>query len=55
MLSRLMLLMAGNDAKLAGLFARAELRRGGCSPAATSATSADWVTGAENPLLRGTI
>lgn len=54
-LSRLMLLMAGNDAKLAGLFARAELRRGGCSPAATSATSADWVTGAENPRLRGTM
>jgi hypothetical protein len=53
MLSRLMLLAAGNDPKLAELFARAELRRGSCSPAATPATSADWVTGAENPLLRG--
>jgi hypothetical protein len=55
MLSRLMLLTAGNDPKLAELFARAELRRGSCSPAATPATSADWVTGAENPLLRGTM
>jgi len=55
MLSRLMLLTAGNDPKLAELFARAELRRGSCSPAATSAASADWVTGAENPLLRGTM
>lgn len=55
MLSRLMLLAAGNDAKLAELFARAELRRGSCSPAAAPATSADWVTGPENPLLRGTM
>ena len=55
MLSRLMLLTAGNDPKLAELFARAELRRGTCSPAATPATSADWVTGADNPRLRGTL
>jgi len=54
-LSRLILLTAGNDPKLAELFARAELKRGSCSPAATSTTSADWVTGAENPLLRGTL
>jgi hypothetical protein len=53
MLSRLILLTAGNDPKLAELFARAELRRGDCGSAATSATSADWVTSAENPLLRG--
>jgi hypothetical protein len=52
-LNRLMLLTAGNDSKLGELFARAELRRGVCSPAAAPAISADWVTGAENPVLRG--
>jgi hypothetical protein len=52
MLNRLVLLTAGNDPKLAELFARAELRRGNCA-AATSAISADWVTAAQNPLLRG--
>jgi hypothetical protein len=54
-LSRLMLLTAGNDPKLAELFARAEFKRGGCAASATSASSAEWVTGAENPLLRGTL
>jgi hypothetical protein len=54
-LSRLILLTAGNDPKLAELFARAELKRGSCAPSATSGPSADWVTGAENPLLRGTL
>jgi hypothetical protein len=54
MLSRLMLLTAGNDPKLAELFARAELKRGSCTASAAAAASADWVTGAENPLLRGT-
>jgi hypothetical protein len=53
MLSRLMLLTAGNDAKLAELFARAELRRASCAASATSPVSKDWVTGAENPRLRG--
>jgi hypothetical protein len=53
-LSRLTLLTAGNDPKLAELFARAELKRGSCTASATSAASADWVTGAENPRLRGT-
>lgn len=52
MLNRLVLLTAGNDAKLAELFARAELKRGSCATA-TSAVSADWVTAAQNPLLRG--
>jgi hypothetical protein len=53
-LNRLILLAAGNDPKLAELFARAELKRGNCAPAsATQAVSADWVTGAQNPLLRG--
>jgi hypothetical protein len=54
-LSRLILLTAGNDPKLAELFARAELKRGSCAPSAATAPSADWVTGAENPLLRGTL
>jgi hypothetical protein len=54
-LSRLILLAAGNDPKLAELFARAELRRGSCAAAAAPAASADWVTSAENPLLRGGI
>jgi hypothetical protein len=54
-LSRLMLLTAGNDPKLAELFARAELKRGSCAPSAAAGTPADWVTGSENPLLRGTL
>jgi hypothetical protein len=51
-LNRLVLLTAGNDPKLAELFARAELRRGSCGPAAPSA---DWVNSAENPALRGAL
>ena len=54
MLNRLMLLTAGNDAKLAELFARAELRRGNCA-AAASAVTADWVSAAESPRLRGAL
>ena len=54
-LSRLILLTAGNHPKLAELFARAELRRGNCTAAATSSASVDWVTGAENPRLRGAL
>jgi hypothetical protein len=54
-LSRLILLTAGNDPKLADLFARAELKRGSCASAAVSATSVDWVTGAENPRLRSSL
>jgi hypothetical protein len=54
-LSRLVLLTAGNDPKLAELFARAELRRGGCIASTTPAASVDWVTSAENPALRGGI
>ena len=55
MLDRLTLLAAGNEPKLAELFARAELRRGSCAAAATPAVSADWVMGAENPRLRGSL
>jgi hypothetical protein len=51
MLNRLTLLSAGNEPKLAETFARAELKRGGCGPAA----SASWVTDAENPKLRGAL
>ena len=54
MLNRLILLTAGNDPKLAELFARAELKRGNCA-ARRHAPSADWVTAAENPRLRGTL
>ena len=51
MLDHLTLLASGNEPRLAELFARAELRRGTC--AATPAISSDWVTGLENPRLRG--
>jgi hypothetical protein len=55
-LGRLILLTAGNDRKLAELFAHAELRRGNCAPASpTTVGSADWVTGAQNPRLRGSL
>ena len=54
-LSRLILLTAGNDPKLAELFARAELRRGSCAASSAPAASVDWVTSAENPALRGGI
>jgi hypothetical protein len=53
MLNRLILLTAGNEPKLAELFARAELKRGSCNAAAPSITPVDWVTGTENPRLRG--
>ena len=55
MLNRLVLLTAGNDAKLAELFARAELRRSACAASSTPAQSADWLTGADNPRLRGAL
>jgi len=51
MLNRLILLTAGNEPKLAETFARAELKRSGCGPAA----AASWVTTAENPTLRGAL
>jgi len=47
MLNRLSLIAAGNDAKLAELFARAELKRADCRT--------DWVSGSERPSLRGAI
>jgi hypothetical protein len=55
-LDRLILLTAGSDPKLAELFAHAELKRGNCGPAsAAPATSANWVTGAQDPRLRGSL
>jgi hypothetical protein len=54
-LNRLILLTAGNDPKLAELFARAELKRGSCATAGATPLSADWVTGVQNPRLRGSL
>jgi hypothetical protein len=54
-LNRLVLLTSGNEPKLAELFARAELKRGSCASGAATGPSADWLTGTENPLLRGRI
>jgi hypothetical protein len=51
-LNRLTLLSAGNDPKMAELFARAELRRSDC---AAAASSNDWATGPQEPILRGSI
>jgi hypothetical protein len=51
MLNRLVLLSAGNEPKLAALFASAELKHGGCGAAAAS----DWMTEAQNPALRGAL
>jgi hypothetical protein len=53
MLNRLTLLAAGNDARLAELFARAELKRADCQAPSEPRLSADWITGAANPSLRG--
>jgi len=47
LLNRLSLIAAGNDARLAELFARAELKRADCRT--------DWVSGSDKPLLRGAI
>lgn len=52
-LNRLTLLSAGNDPKVAELFARAELKRAGCPAASTP--SSDWVNGPQEPILRGRI
>jgi hypothetical protein len=54
-LNRLVLLTAGNDAKLTALFARAEVRRSDCAASGAPAAPADWVMGADNPELRGTL
>jgi hypothetical protein len=53
MLDRLTLLASGNEPRLAELFARAELRSSGCGGPLSNPV--DWVTGVENPRLRGTM
>lgn len=55
MLNGLILLNARNDAKLAELFALAEVRRGDCAASGVPALSADWITGTDNARLRGTL
>lgn len=50
-LNRLTLLSAGNDPRIAELFARAELRRDTCST--TAATVTNWIASADTPALRG--
>lgn len=54
LLNRLVLLKAGNDAGLAELFARAELRRPGCGSGAMREVG-DWIVSAQNPRLRGAL
>lgn len=55
LLNRLVLLAAGHDAKLAQLFAQAELRRSDCGASGAPALSADWVMVTDNPRLRGAL
>lgn len=54
LLNRLVLLKAGNDAGLAELFARAELRRTDCG-SGTVREAGDWIVSAQNPRLRGAL
>ena len=51
-LNRLILLSAGNDPKMAELFARAELKRDTCNTATIAPTT--WIASNEAPQLRGT-
>ena len=51
MLNRLTLLAAGNEPKLAEMFAHAELKRRACDPQGSS----DWLLGAANAKLRGSL
>jgi len=55
MLNGLILLNARKDAKLAELFARAEVRRSDCAASGVPALSADWIMGTDNPRLRSTL
>jgi hypothetical protein len=47
LLNRLSLISAGNDARLAELFAHADLKRADCRT--------DWISGSDKPSLRGAI
>lgn len=51
-LNRLILLSAGNDPRMAELFARAELKRDTCN---TITTTTNWIASSEAPLLRGSL
>jgi hypothetical protein len=53
MLNRLTLLASADDPKLAEFFARTEPMRGNCTGLAQPNRAADWVSGVENPRLRG--
>jgi hypothetical protein len=53
MLNRLTLLASADDAKLAELFARTEPKRANCTGSPQTDRAADWVSGVENPRLRG--
>jgi hypothetical protein len=55
MLDHLTLLVAGNEPKLAELFAHAELSRRDCGGAGGSPAASDWITEAANPRLRGAL
>jgi hypothetical protein len=55
MLNRLTLLSADREADLAALFARAERKRAACDPGIPANASADWVTSADDPRLRGAL
>jgi hypothetical protein len=55
MLDRLTLLASGNEPRLAELFAAAELNRRNCGAGGETAASADWITQADNPRLRGAL
>ncbi|MES2750369.1 MAG: hypothetical protein V4661_03255 [Pseudomonadota bacterium] len=54
-LNRLILLSAGNDPRMAELFARAELKRDTCGTATTApaSASANWIASGAAPQLRG--
>ncbi|MGN6311426.1 MAG: hypothetical protein ACTHNN_17960 [Xanthobacteraceae bacterium] len=52
--NRPVLLKAGNDAGLAELFARAELRRPDCGSGGAR-EAGDWIVSAQNPRLRGAL
>jgi hypothetical protein len=54
-LDHLILLTAGNEPKLAELFAHAELKRGACEAGMAPGAAADWVAGTQNPGLRGAL
>jgi hypothetical protein len=53
MLNRLTLLAPTEDPKLAELFGRTEPKRASCAGLGPPGRAADWVSGVENPRLRG--